>query len=410
MSARFSYLQDLRCPRCSATLPADRPQNRCGCGSPLEATYDLDRLGRELSPADLDQRPFELWRYHELLPVQRREAEVRLGEPVTPLMPVARLGAEIGLPRLLVKDEGVLPTGTFKARGAAVGVSRARELGITHLAMPTNGNAGAAWAAYAAKAELGCLIVMPRDAPTITRAECAAAGAELYLVDGLITDAGAIIGRAVEAGGVFDVSTLKEPYRLEGKKTLGLEILEQMGWRAPDVILYPTGGGVGLLGIWKAVRELRELGWLAGPAPRLVAVQATGCAPIVRAWTAGARTAEGWPDAQTLAFGINVPRPLGDEMMLQALRASEGCAIAVDDDAILRHQRLMAQLEGRFICPEGAATVAAARALRASGWLTPDQTVLLINTGTGLKYPDTVTVSPRLLQPGAEIPGRGKRA
>ena len=269
-----------------------------------------------------------------------------------------------------MKDEGLIPTGTFKARGAAVGVSRAAELGVSAIAMPTNGNAGAAWSVYAARAGMRSLVVMPEAAPAITRAECAAAGAELYLVDGLIGDAGKLVAAAVaRRPGYQDTSTLREPYRIEGKKTMGLEIAEQLGWRLPGVIVYPTGGGVGIIGIYKALRELLELGWVSGDLPRLVAVQAAGCAPIVRAFQAGATASEPWPDAKTVAFGITVPNALGDFLILEALYATGGTAVAVTDEALLADQRTVARLEGSFICPEGAACVTAVRQLRESGWL-----------------------------------------
>jgi threonine synthase len=272
--------------------------------------------------------------------------------------------------------------------------------------MPTNGNAGAAWSAYAARAGMRALVVMPVDAPDICRRECTAAGAELYLVDGLIGDAGAIVAGEVGGGGWFDVSTLKEPYRLEGKKTMGLEIYEQLGRRVPDVIVYPTGGGVGLIGIHKALGELRELGWLDGPLPRLVAAQATGCAPIVRAFEGGARTAEPFPDAHTVAFGINVANPLGATLILDAIAATGGCAVAVEDDELLAVLAETARLEGAFVCPEGAAGVAAIRRLRESGWIDESDEVVLLNTGAGIKYPDTVAADAPILQPGDALPLR----
>ena len=304
-----------------------------------------------------------------------------------------------------MKDEGLIPTGTFKARGAAVGVSRAAELGVCSIAMPTNGNAGAAWSAYAARAGMRSLIVMPTAAPVITRAECAAAGAELYLVDGLIGDAGRLVAAAVASRpGYQDTSTLREPYRIEGKKTMGLEIAEQLGWRLPGVIVYPTGGGVGIIGIYKALRELLELGWVSGDLPRLVAVQAAGCAPIVRAFQAGAAASEPWPDPKTVAFGITVPNALGDFLILEALYATGGTAVAVTDEALLADQRAVARLEGSFICPEGAACVTAVRQLRESGWLTESDEVVVLNTGTGLIYPDTVPACVPVLPPSGSIP------
>ena len=399
-----SNLSHLECPACGTSYDADVPQNLCACGSPLLARYDLERLRVTGSFAAKTGRPPSLWRYRELLPIRADEHVITLGEGMTPLVPLARLGAALDVPGLLMKDEGLVPTGSFKARGAAVGVSRARELGIARVAMPTNGNAGAAWSAYAARAGMQALVVMPVDAPDITRRECTAAGAELYLVDGLIGDAGAIVAGEVAKGDWFDVSTLKEPYRLEGKKTMGLEIYEQLGRRVPDVIVYPTGGGVGLIGIHKALGELRELGWLEGPLPRLVAAQAAGCAPIVRAFERGERTAEPFADAHTVAFGINVSNPLGATLMLDAIADTGGCAVAVTDEELLAALAETARLEGAFICPEGGAGVAAIRRLRASGWIGDNEEVVLLNTGAGIKYPETVVADPPVLARGASIP------
>ncbi|WP_410793005.1 threonine synthase [Kribbella sp. C-35] len=379
----FSALSHLECPRCGATHDADQIIGLCPCGSPLLARYDVPSLTK----ADLASRAPDLWRYHELLPVRSPENVVTLGEGMTPLLPLPRYGAELGVDRLLMKDEGLIPTGTFKARGAAVGVSRAYEVGVRKIAMPTNGNAGSAWAAYAARAGMEALIAMPIAAPEICRREVTAVGARLQLIDGLIGDAAAYIR---EQSGYFDASTLKEPYRIEGKKTMGLEIAEQLNWQLPDVIVYPTGGGVGIIGIWKALNELRDLGWIDGPLPRLVAVQSTGCAPIVRAWEKGLPESEPWPDAQTVAFGITVPKALGDFLVLQAIAETNGCAIAVDDEDILAEQHQAARLEGTFICPEGAANFAAIRSLRESGWIQTNDQVVALNTGAGLKYPETV--------------------
>jgi threonine synthase len=401
----FSFLTHLDCAACPRSYDADQVNGLCDCGSPLLARYDLETAATALRPADLIGRAPDLWRYHELLPVRGEKRVVSLGEGMTPLVPLPRFGADAGVPRLLMKDEGLIPTGTFKARGAAVGVSRAAELGVTGVAMPTNGNAGAAWSAYAARAGLRALIAMPVDAPMITRNECAATGAELYLVRGLISDAGAIVADAVARsdGALTDCSTLKEPYRIEGKKTMGFEIVEQLGWRVPDVIVYPTGGGVGLIGIYKALEELRQLGWIDDKLPRLVAVQSTGCAPVVAAFERHERRTTAWPNAATLAFGITVPKPLGDFLILDALYATEGTAIAVPDAAILVELASCARLDGAFLCPEGAACLAAVRSLRSTGWLSEADEVLVLNTGAGLKYPGTVEVNAPVLDVGDRI-------
>jgi threonine synthase len=403
----FSYLTDLSCARCDARYPADVVQSVCICGSPLLARYDLARLAAESSPAVFTRREASLWRYHELLPVSREENVVSLGEGMTPLLALARLGERLGVPGLLMKDEGTIPTGSFKARGAAVGVSRAAELGMRGIAMPTNGNAGAAWALYAARAGLYALIAMPEQAPAICRGEVASAGAELYLVRGHIGDCGRLINAAVaRRQGIQEVSTLKEPYRLEGKKTMGLEIIEQLGWRMPDVIVYPTGGGVGIIGIYKALTELLELGWISGPLPRLVAVQASGCAPIVAAFHADARESSPWPHPYTVAFGLNVPKPLGDFLILDAIYGTNGCALAVSDAELLAAQREVASSEGALLCPEGAATIAAIRILRERGEVSEGDVVVALNTGAGIKYPETLDATAPLLEPDGEIPSR----
>ncbi len=363
-------LTHCECPRCGATYDAATILGVCTCGSPLLCRYDLDAVRARITPSQLAGRATNLWRYRELLPVADQTQEVTLGEGWTPLIEAPRYGARVGVPGLLLKDESLLPTGSFKARGAAVGVSRAAELGIRHIAMPTNGNAGAAWATYAARAGIRASIAMPRSAPVAPRRECLAAGADLYLVDGLIGDAAAVVRSLVaEAdGAVFNASTLREPYRIEGKKTMGLEIVEQLGWQAPDVIVYPTGGGVGLIGIHKGLSELRALGWLPEDhRPRLVAVQATGCAPIVRAFAAGERRAQPWADAKTIAFGITVPDPLGDELIMDAVYASDGTAVAVDDAEILAELQSFARDEGLLLSPEGAACLAGVRRLSRRG-------------------------------------------
>jgi threonine synthase len=397
------FLTRLDCPRCGTAYDAGVPQNLCSaaaptlgvpCGSPLLARYDLEAVRAAVTPRDVAGRPADLWRYRELLPLADDGHRTSFGEGWTPLWPAPRYGAAIGVAGLLVKDDGLLPTGSFKARGAAVGLSRARELGVRHVALPTNGNAGAAWATYAARAGLRSTIAMPVAAPEIARRECRAAGADLHLIDGLIDDAGRHVAALIAAadGAIFDVGTLREPYRLEGKKTIGYELCEQLGWRTPDVILYPTGGGVGLIGIRKALDELRALGWIdrGGPPPRLVAVQSTGCAPVVRAFASGRRRVEPWADAQTVAFGITVPAPLGDELILDALADTGGTAVAVDDADLLADLRTFAAAEGLWLCPEGAACLTAARLLRERGWIAAPERVLVLNTGAGLKYPETV--------------------
>jgi threonine synthase len=303
-----------------------------------------------------------------------------------------RIGAELGLRDLLVKDEGLNPTGTFKARGAAVGVARARDLGVTNIAMPTAGNAGGAWAAYCANAGLGFRVIMPADAPVINMAEARIYGSNAAYVDGLISDAGRIIGAESAEHGWYDASTLKEPYRIEGKKTMGLEIAEQLGWELPDVIFYPAGGGVGLIGIWKALDELEEIGWIGSERPRLVAVQADGCAPLVRAWNERAEESRFWDGADTIASGLRVPKPLGDRLVLRALRETDGTAISVSDRSISDAVAELSQREGLFVCPEGASMLPALRALREAEWIKAGEQVVLLNTGTGLKYPELVSL------------------
>jgi threonine synthase len=390
MHSDFSALGHLDCSRCDARYDADKLQGTCCCGAPLLARYDLDRVAGLTKPAEVAARPPTLWRYHELLPVTAPEHVVSLGEGMTPLLPLPRLGRELGVPGLLMKDESPLPTATFKARGAAVGVSRAAELGASGVAMPTNGNAGAAWSAFCARAQLPFLVAMPLSAPEITRSECVVADAETYIVDGLIGDAGRLLAAVIrDRPGWLDVSTLKEPYRLEGKKTIGLEIAEQLGWRVPDVILCPVGGGVGLIGIWKALQELAGLGWIGPQLPRLVAVQAAGCAPVVTAFGAGQDVTSPWPDARTAAFGLTVPAPLAGFLVLRAVRETGGCAIAVTDAELLAAQARAARTEGTWVCPEGAACFAAVGQLRESGWLAESDEVVVLNTGAGLKYPET---------------------
>ncbi|HLN62200.1 MAG TPA: threonine synthase [Symbiobacteriaceae bacterium] len=391
-----SYMTHLECARCQRTYDANAVRNLCECGGPLLVRYDLKAAAAAVRPADLAGRPSNMWRYREVLPVQDEANVVTLGEGMTPLLPLHRLGGAMGLPGLLLKDEGVNPTGTFKARGAAAGISRAKELGIKAVAMPTNGNAGGAWASYGARAGIAVTLVVPTDAPAMSVLEAEAVGARAYMVRGQITDAGAIVGRSAKAHGWFEAATLKEPYRIEGKKTMGYEIAEQLGWTLPDVILYPTGGGVGIIGIYKAILEMREMGWLPADAklPRLVAVQAEGCQPIVKAFQEGKDVSEKWENAATVAQGIRVPKALGDFLVLQAVRATGGTCIAVSDEDTLWGLQQISRLEGAFICPEGASLVGAARRLKEQGWLQPGERIVLLNTGAGIKYPDIL--SPKL--------------
>ncbi|QRK09510.1 threonine synthase [Archangium violaceum] len=392
----MSFLSHLECSRCRKTHDADRVQNLCDCGGPLLVRYDLKAVARAVRPSDLAGRVSSLWRYREVLPLRDDKNIVSLGEGMTPLFPLPRLGAELGLPDLWLKDEGLNPTASFKARGAATGVSRAKELGIKALAMPTNGNAGGAWASYGARAGMSVTLVMPTDAPAMSVLEATAVGADAYMVRGQITDAGAIVGRSAKAHGWFEAATLKEPYRIEGKKTMGYEIAEQLGWSLPDVILYPTGGGVGIIGIYKALLEMRELGWLPENMrfPKLVAVQAEGCQPIVKAFREGKDVSEKWENATTVAQGIRVPKAIGDFLVLQAVRETGGTCVAVPDADTMWGLERISRTEGAFICPEGAALVGAARMLLRDGWLDAGQRVLLLNTGAGIKYPDVM--SPKL--------------
>jgi threonine synthase len=344
--------------------------------------------------SDCAQRPHDLWRYHELLPVLDEADVVTLGEGGTPLLPLRRLGSQLGLGHLYLKEEGYNPTGSFKARGLAMAVSKAKELGLRTLAIPTAGNAGSAMAAYAAAAGLEAYVFAPDDTPPMIVQECMILGAHVYVIKGLINDAGRIVQEGKGEHGWFDMSTLKEPYRLEGKKTMGLELAEEFGWHLPDVILYPTGGGTGLIGMWKAFAELRALGWIDDHRPRMVVVQAEGCAPIVKAFEEGATEASLWPNAYTMASGLRVPKAFADFLILQALRDSEGTAVAVSDEAMARAQRLLAATEGVFACPEGAATVAALQILHQQGWIQPHERVVLFNTGSGLKYADLLHATP----------------
>jgi threonine synthase len=397
-----SFATHLECSRCQEDFPVDQIAQVCkNDGGPLLVRYDLRRVRDKTSRDALGSRPSTLWRYRELLPHEDPDGVVSLGEQNTPLIQTPKLGHALGVSRLRVKDEGLLPTGTFKARGAAVGVTRARELGVTALALPTAGNAGAAWAAYGVRAGLRVVVVMPETTPDVIVRETAAYGAEVYVVAGSIADAGAVVRGACAKYGWYDASTLREPYRIEGKKTMGFELAEQLEWRLPDVIVYPTGGGVGLIGMWKAFAELRAIGWLDAKRPRFVAVQSTGCAPIVKAFVEGRPESEPWADPRTFAAGIRVPKALGDFIVLRALRESDGVAVAVTDDEIAERMRTAGQTEGMLVCPEGAAGLAGAANLRRDGWIKEEDEVVVFNTGTGLKYAESLQGErPRKLEKG----------
>ncbi len=381
---RPTFVTHLECGLKGDRYEADRLHGLSQAGRPLLVKYDLAAAARALAKDDLQQRPADFWRYREFLPVRKTENIVSLGEVLTPLIACSRLKAGGG--EVFIKDEGRLPTGSFKARGLCVAVSMAKELGVTRVAIPTNGNAGAALAAYGKRAGMEVFVFCPADTPEVNVREIAAQGAKVWRVNGLINDCGRIVGQGKEAMNWFDFSTLKEPYRIEGKKTMGLELAEQFDWSVPDVILYPTGGGTGLIGMWKAFAELQAIGWLTGKLPRMVAVQATGCAPIVRAYEQGAEFAELFPNAHTVASGIRVPVAVGDFLMLRAVRESNGFAVAVDDDAILAARTEVAEREGFLLCPEGAATYAAYKQEIASGRIKPSESCVLFNCASGLKY------------------------
>jgi threonine synthase len=385
-----SFITHLESAIDGTRLDASVPQT-VHAGRPLWVRYDLAAIGRALSRETLVQRPPTMWRYREMLPVADESSIVTLGEPTTPLLPCPRLGAAIGLRNLWVKDESLLPTGSFKSRGQTVAISMCRQFGIRRVAIPTAGNAGGAMAAYAARAGIEAFVFMPSDTPLANQVEAALAGAKVFLVNGLINDCGRIVREGIDRMGWFDLSTLKEPYRVEGKKTMGLELAEQLGWELPDVILYPTGGGTGLIGMWKAFAELRALGWLrTEKLPRMVAVQSDGCAPIVRAFERGERFAEPFVEAKTVASGLRVPAAVGDFMILDAVRESDGTAIAVEEDRIIAWMRQGIAAEGIGFCPESAACIGAAENLAASGWLKPDERIVLFNCAASQKYPHVV--------------------
>lgn len=377
-----SYLQHLECSRCNETYPHTIPQNVCNsCGKPLLARYALEQLSGKWTRDTLLSRPASLWRYSELLPISNPTDIVTLGETMTPLIHTKTLGARFGLPEVWVKDESRLPTGSFKARGLAMAVSKAKSLGLTQLVIPSAGNAATALAAYAAAAGITAHIFMPQDTPAFNKETCQLSGANVTLIDGLITDAGRIVADQKTREGWFDVSTLKEPYRVEGKKTMGFELAEQFEWELPDVIIYPTGGGTGIVGMWKGFAELEAIGWIGKKRPRFISVQSTGCAPIVKAWKEGATEATPWADAHTVASGLRVPQAIGDFLILAAIRKSNGAAIAVTDDAIREAMQLLPTTEGLLTCPEGAATVAALKQLVSEGRIESSERVVLFNTG-----------------------------
>jgi len=386
----MSFAQQIVCARCQNRFALSELLNLCPCGSPLLVRYDLKKKQFAFVKTSLAGRVASLWRYRELLPLQDDANLVSLGEGYTPLLEAKKLGGELGLRRLWIKDEAQNPTGSFKDRGLSLAISRAKELGVKKAAIPSAGNAGGSFAAYAARAGIEAHVFMPRDTPIANQIEAAQYAARLTLIDGLISDCGRIIAERKIAEGWFDLSTLKEPYRVEGKKTMGYEIAEQLDWRLPEVIIYPTGGGTGLIGMWKAFAELEELGWIGSARPRMVSVQASGCAPIVKAFSENKTTAEPWRNARTIASGLRVPQAVADFLMLQAIRASGGTALSVSDDDMLAEIPRIGKAEGIFFCPEGAACVAALRQLIGNGWIKPADEVLLFNTASGLKYLDVL--------------------
>jgi len=384
---RPTFVTHLECSQTGEHYAADQVHNLSRAGKPLLVRYDLAGVKKAISKEALAGRPPDLWRYREFLPVRRVADIVSLGEAMTPLLPLPKISTKLAGGEILVKDEGRLPTGSFKARGLVMAVSMAKAFGIKHMAMPTNGNAGAALAAYASRCGIKTTIFCPEDTPEVNVSEIGLQGASVYRVNGLIDDCGKIVAEGKAKIGWFDTSTLKEPYRIEGKKTMGLELAEQLGWTVPDVIFYPTGGGTGLIGMWKAFAELEAIGFIGAKRPRMVAVQASGCAPMVRAYEQGIEHAARWEDAQTIAAGIRVPQAVGDFLILRAVRESGGFAIAVPDEAIASGLEEIAREEGFLMCPEGAATYAAYRQSLADGRVTRNERVVLFNCATGLKYP-----------------------
>ncbi len=388
MSEAYSYLDFLYCSECGDKFNPDEIQTYCkNCNSPLIAHYDYAKMQVEIQRSQLAGRPKGMWRWHEMLPVRDESNQISLGEGDTPLLKINRIGNLLGLKNLYLKDESFNPTATFKARGLAAALSRAKELGVKKVIIPTAGNAGGAMAAYAARARQLALVYMPEDTPAANIKECQLMGAEVRLVSGVISDAAQVASRIAQTEGWFDVSTFKEPYRVEGKKVMGLELAQEFGWNLPGVIIYPTGGGTGLVGMWKAFQELEVLGWLNDELkPRMVVVQSTGCAPVVKAHLEGKENCEFWVSAQTIASGLRVPKSFADRLILRTLYESRGHAIAVSDEEILAAQKSLAVNEGIFTAPEGAATLAALEQLVKEGWVTPEERIVLFNTGSGLKY------------------------
>jgi threonine synthase len=396
----MSKLTHLKCSKCGEHHNADQVQTVCRkCGKPLFARYDLEAAKETMTKRELVGRVSSMWRYREILPVRRSENVITLGEGWTPLTPTPRLGESLGLRNLLVKDEGIIPTGSFKARGLSAAISKAKELGIKRVALPSAGNAAGAMAAYGARAGLEVYVFMPEDAPKVNAVESDVVGAKVVYVKGLISDAGKLVKDGIPEMGWFSVATLGEPYRVEGKKTMGLEVAEQLDWRLPDVIIYPTGGGTGIIGMWKVFDELEEMGWIGSERPRMVSVQAEGCSPIVKAYREGKEESEFFEGAHTVAAGLRVPKALGDFLILRAVRASKGTAIAVTDDELLADVRLISRMEGIFACPEGAATISALRKMVEAGEVDRDERVVLFNTGSGLKYTDLFTVNAPVADP-----------
>jgi threonine synthase len=386
----MTFAQEIFCSRCHNRFSLTQLLSLCSCGSPLLVRYDLKKASGAIAKSFLRDRAPTLWRYRELLPLENDANLVSLGEGFTPLLEAKTLARQVGVQRLWIKDEAQNPTGSFKDRGLSLAVSRAKELGVKKVAIPSAGNAGGSLSAYAARAGIEAHVFMPKDTPLANQIETQQYGAQLTLVDGLITDCGRLIAERKTAEGWFDVSTLKEPYRVEGKKTMGYEIAEQLNWSLPDVIIYPTGGGTGLIGMWKAFKEMEELGWIGSERPRMVSVQASGCAPIVKAFIEGKETADPWSQAETVASGLRVPQAAGDFLMLRALRDSNGTAVSVSDDKMLAEIPRIGRAEGIFFCPEGAACVAALRRLTQQRWIKTTDEVVIFNTASGLKYLDVI--------------------